>query len=47
MIMLEIKGNVDNGILKGDVIVCFGGDLMLKCQDICNMVVMLKKFGVM
>lgn len=44
--MLEIKGFFDGGVLKGDLIVCFGGDLMFKWQDICNMVVMLKKVGV-
>ncbi|ARE50486.1 Hypothetical protein FORC30_0550 [Salmonella enterica] len=43
---LETKGNVDNGILKGDVIARFGGDPTLKRQDIRNMVATLKKSGV-
>lgn len=43
---LETKGNVDNGILKGDLIARFGGDPTLKRQDIRNMVATLKKSGV-
>lgn len=43
---LETKGNVDNGILKGDVIARFGGDPTLRRQDIRNMVATLKKSGV-
>ncbi|SUH64410.1 penicillin-binding protein [Salmonella enterica subsp. enterica serovar Madelia] len=39
---LETKGNVDNGILKGDVIARFGGDPTLRRQDIRNMVATLK-----
>ncbi|GAR97766.1 D-alanyl-D-alanine carboxypeptidase DacB precursor [Salmonella enterica] len=43
---LETKGNVDNGILKGDLIARFGGDPTLRRQDIRNMVATLKKSGV-
>ncbi len=39
---LETKGNVDNGILKGDLIARFGGDPTLRRQDIRNMVATLK-----
>ncbi|MBS1205116.1 MAG: serine-type D-Ala-D-Ala carboxypeptidase [Proteobacteria bacterium] len=43
---LESKGSVENGVLKGDLIVRFGGDPTLKRQDIRNMINALKKSGV-
>ena len=43
---LETKGNVDGGVLKGDLIARFGGDPTFKRQDIRNMVAVLKKSGV-
>lgn len=43
---LETKGNVENGILKGDLVARFGADPTLKRQDIRNMVTTLKKSGV-
>jgi D-alanyl-D-alanine carboxypeptidase/D-alanyl-D-alanine-endopeptidase (penicillin-binding protein 4) len=39
---LETKGNVDGGVLKGDLIARFGGDPTFKRQDIRNMVAVLK-----
>lgn len=43
---LETKGNVENGVLKGDLVARFGADPTLKRQDIRNMVATLKKSGV-
>lgn len=43
---LETKGNVENGVLKGDLVARFGADPTLKRQDIRNMVTTLKKSGV-
>ena len=43
---MESKSAVDNGVLKGDLTVRFGGDPTLKRQDIRNMVAVLKKSGV-
>lgn len=43
---LETKGNVENGVLKGDLVARFGADPTLKRQDIRNMVAILKKSGV-
>ncbi|KFD22858.1 serine-type D-Ala-D-Ala carboxypeptidase [Yokenella regensburgei] len=43
---LESKGNVQGGVLKGDLIARFGGDPTLKRQDLRNMVATLKKSGV-
>lgn len=43
---LETKGNVDSGVLKGDLIARFGGDPTLKRQNIRNMVASLKKSGI-
>lgn len=43
---LETKGNVDSGVLKGDLIARFGGDPTLKRQNIRNMVANLKKSGI-
>ncbi|HFZ8996118.1 TPA: serine-type D-Ala-D-Ala carboxypeptidase [Citrobacter freundii] len=43
---LETKGNIENGVLKGDLIARFGADPTLKRQDIRNMVATLKKAGV-
>ena len=43
---LESKGNVNNGVLKGDLIARFGGDPTLKRQNIRNMIAVLKKSGV-
>lgn len=40
---LESKGNVQGGVLKGDLIARFGGDPTLKRQDLRNMVATLKK----
>ncbi len=40
---LETKGNVENGVLKGDLVARFGADPTLKRQDIRNMVTTLKK----
>ena len=39
---LETKGNVENGVLKGDLVARFGADPTLKRQDIRNMVATLK-----
>lgn len=43
---LETKGNVEGGVLKGDLVARFGADPTLKRQDIRNMVATLKKSGV-
>lgn len=43
---LESKGNVVNGVMKGDLTARFSGDPTLKRQDIRNMVAALKKTGV-
>ncbi|HAX8768556.1 TPA: serine-type D-Ala-D-Ala carboxypeptidase [Escherichia coli] len=43
---LETKGNVENGVLKGDLVARFGADPTLRRQDIRNMVATLKKSGV-
>ena len=43
---LETKGNVEGGVLKGDLVARFGADPPLKRQDIRNMVATLKKSGV-
>ena len=43
---LESKGNIEGGVLKGDLIARFGGDPTFKRQDIRNMVAVLKKSGV-
>ena len=43
---LETKGNVEAGVLKGDLVARFGADPTLKRQDIRNMVATLKKSGV-
>lgn len=43
---LESKGNVQGGVLKGDLVARFGGDPTLKRQDLRNMVATLKKSGV-
>jgi D-alanyl-D-alanine carboxypeptidase/D-alanyl-D-alanine-endopeptidase (penicillin-binding protein 4) len=43
---LESKGNIQGGVLKGDLIARFGGDPTLKRQDLRNMVATLKKSGV-
>ena len=42
---LETKGNVENGVLKGDLVARFGADPTLRRQDIRNMVATLKKSG--
>ena len=43
---LESKGNVSDGVLKGDLVARFGGDPTLRRQDLRNMVAVLKKSGV-
>ncbi len=42
---LETKGNVENGVLKGDLVARFGADPTLKRQDIRNMVTTLKNLA--
>ncbi len=42
---LETKGNVENGVLKGDLVARFGADPTLKRQDIRNMVATLKNLA--
>lgn len=43
---LESRGEVDNGVLKGDLIARFDGDPTFKRQDLRNMVAALKRAGI-
>ncbi|MDF7679244.1 serine-type D-Ala-D-Ala carboxypeptidase [Enterobacteriaceae bacterium ESL0689] len=43
---LESKGNINDGVLKGDLIARLSGDPTLKRQDIRNLVASLKKSGI-
>lgn len=42
----ESRGEVDNGVLKGDLIARFDGDPTFKRQDLRNMVAALKRAGI-
>ncbi|MEB5921840.1 serine-type D-Ala-D-Ala carboxypeptidase [Franconibacter daqui] len=43
---LESRGEVDSGVLKGDLIARFDGDPTFKRQDLRNMVAALKRAGI-